>query len=122
PRFGLARDDLQLETGFFLDSAKELAAVLRCPAGFGGDQPPSAHFRPGELVGTDPQRFDGPSHRWIAEPAGYAQAFAQTHDPRESVNDFKSIGTRRRDQQPAVVGAEIQRSIKAGKNGIANVC
>ena len=89
----------------------EIAAVDGAAAGLGGDRarqrrPPAAQF-----VGADRERAERPLHRRVADPAAGRQALAEADDPREGVDDDESVLGRPRDQQAAIVGAEIERAI-----------
>ncbi|TIT07216.1 MAG: hypothetical protein E5W86_28995, partial [Mesorhizobium sp.] len=56
------------------------------------------------------ERVDGAVHRRLAEPAGGGQPLAQPDDAREGIDDAElAVARRHRDQQPAIVGAEIER-------------
>ena len=93
-----------------LDAVEELLAVVGRAAGFGGDQPRAPDRAAGELVGADLQRLDGAVHGRLAEAAARRQPLAQPDDARERVDDAELAGPRRHgDQQPAIVGAEVER-------------
>jgi len=51
----------------------------------------------------------------LRSAARLRQPFAQANDARERVDDPKSFGGRTRDQQAAVVGAQIQRGVGPGR-------
>ena len=57
------------------------------------------------------QRRERALDRRLAQPPGQRQALAQPDDAREGVDDPEPVGGRPRDQQAAVVGAEIERRI-----------
>ena len=110
--FRLAVDDLENEARLFLDALRmKCCAVFGRPAGFGRDQPGAADLPPGELVGADPQGLDGAQHGRLAQPAGMAQSLAQANDAGEGVDDGEAGLSRDRDQQPTVVGAQIEGPI-----------
>ena len=69
--------------------------------------------RAAHLVAADLQRLDRALDRRLAQPAGLRKPLAEPDDARERVDDPKSVGGRPRDQQPAIVGAQIQRGIRA---------
>jgi hypothetical protein len=62
-----------------------------------------------ELVGAYAQRGDGPFDRRVAQPPGGGQALAEPDDPRKGVDHGKAVTLRSRDQQAAIVGAEVER-------------
>ncbi len=110
--FGLAIDDLERETETLTHLCEELRAVLRGAAGFGGDQPRARDAARPHLVAAD---LRASSVRAIAasrEPAGLRQPLAQPHNSRKSVDDAKAVMGRPRDEQPAIVRAQIQRRIE----------
>ncbi len=111
-RLRLLRNDLQDETGLVGNHLDEFRAVFRRPAGFGGDQPRPRHLAIGKLVGADFQRLDSPEHRRLAEAPGCADPLSQPDDAGERVDDTESVVARGRDQEPAVVGAEIERAVE----------
>ena len=57
------------------------------------------------------KRLERAPDRRFAQPAGQRQPLAEPNDARERVDDPESLGGRPRDQQPAIVGAQIQRRI-----------
>ena len=63
------------------------------------------------LVAANAQRVDRPHHGGIAQPAGDRHAFSQPDDARERVDHAKAFAGRPRDQQAAIVGAEVERRI-----------
>ena len=64
-----------------------------------------------QLVGANMQRAQRAVHRSIAQPPGLRQPFAQPHHPAEGIDHGKIFARRPRDQQAAIVGAEIDRGI-----------
>ena len=119
-RFGLAVDNLQLQSRFGGDALEEGLAIVSRAASFGRDQPHAADLTRLQLGGADAQRFDGPVHGIAGQPSTGAKPLAETHDSRECIDDPELPRARRlRDQQAAIVGAEIKRSIKVDRTGIA---
>ncbi|CDX57779.1 hypothetical protein MPL3365_280047 [Mesorhizobium plurifarium] len=107
---GLAVDDLELQPGLALDAIQKLDTVGGRAAGLGGDQPGFPDLAVAQLLAADLQRLDRAVHRGLAEPAAGGQPLAQPDDARESVDDAKlAVTARHRDQQPAIVGAEVER-------------
>ena len=60
------------------------------------------------------KRGDGALDRGLADAAGRGDALAEPDDPREGIDHAKTVAGRTGDQQPAIVGAEIERGIDAG--------
>ncbi len=111
PGLLLGVDDLEREPGFALHARDELVTVDRLAAGFRRDRakPKAAIAR--KPAGADAQRLDGPAHGARRQAPARGQALAQAHDAREGFDDAKPATLRRRDQQPAIVGAEVERGI-----------
>ena len=63
------------------------------------------------LVAANLQRLERARDRRFAQASGQRQPLAQANDARERIDDPESLGGRPRDQQPAIVGAQIQRRI-----------
>ena len=89
----------------------ELAAIGGDAAGLGGDQPRARHRAPPHLVGADLERLDGAVHGRVGQPARAQHAFAETDDAGERVDDEKAAPRGLGDQQPAIIGAEVERAI-----------
>ena len=69
------------------------------------------------LGAADPQRVDRAQDRRLAQQAGAGDAFAEPDDARERVDHAEAVAGGARHQQPAVVGAEIERGIgRAGQS------
>jgi hypothetical protein len=109
PRLVLVRQDLEAEPGDPPDPAEELGAVLGPPAGLGGDAADRADLVAGDDPGADPKCRDRPGDRRLAQPSGPGHRLAEPDDPREAVDDHEIVAARPRHQQPAVVGAKVQR-------------
>src|SRR5690606_29609859 len=61
---------------------------------------------------ADLQRLDGTVHRRLAEPPGGGKSLTEAHDARKRVDDAELARPRRhRDEQSAIVGAEIERRV-----------
>ena len=89
----------------------ELVAIGGDAAGLGGDQPRAGHRAAAHLLGADLERFDGAAHGRVGQPARAQHAFAETDDAGERVDDEKAPARGLGDQQPAIIGAEIERAI-----------
>ena len=104
------RDDLHGEPGLVADAVDERLAILGAPAGLGRHRPVALDTAPSELAGADSERPDGSPDRLLREPAGLRHAFAETHDPGEGIDDAEARASRPRDEEPAVVRAEVERA------------
>ena len=94
-----------------LDPLDEILAIGRLAAGFGRDRAGEMDIAPPQLVGADVQRAQRPVHRRLAQPPGLRQPFAEPHHPAEGIDHGEIFARRPRDQQAAIVGAEIDRGI-----------
>ena len=90
---------------------EEVEAVAGRAAGFGRDQPRAGDAAVAHLGAADAQRIDRAQDRRLAQPAGAGDALAQPDDARERVDHAEAVAGGARHQQPAVVGAEIERGI-----------
>ena len=111
PGFFLRRDDVERDPGFAAHPLDELAAVDRAATGLGGDRAGDADVAADQLVGADRQGADRAVHRLLAELAGLAQTLAEADDARESVDDGETLVDRAGDEEPAIVGAKVERAI-----------
>src|SRR5262249_23585619 len=108
---GLAVDDLELEPDLLGDAGAELIAVLRRPTRLGRDQPRPRHPAMAHLVPADRERLDRAADRGLADAARPRDALAKPDDAGERVDDAEAVPCRPRHQQPAIVGAEIERRV-----------
>ena len=88
-------------------------------AGFGRDQPQALGLLGLDLVAADAERGDGALDRGLADAAGRRDALAQPDDPRERIDHAEAVAGRTGDQQPAIIGAEVERGVDAGCRGRA---
>src|SRR5215831_498338 len=103
-----SRDDLDLEPDLHLHAGKEVLAIGRTAARFGGDiarrgDPARRDFR-----GADPQRVEGTLDRVLGERAGCRQPLAQSHNTGKRVENTKADTHWPGDQQPTIVRSEIE--------------
>ena len=61
-----------------------------------------------QLVGANSERLHRASHRLVGEPSRLTDAFAEPDDARERINDAEAATGGACNEQPAVVGAEIE--------------
>ena len=115
PRLGLAIDDLKLDADLLAHPRQEFVAVAGGAAGFGRDQPRPGDAAVADLVAADAQRIDRARDRRFAQHARTGDALAQPDDARERIDHAEAVAGRARHQEPAIVGAEIERSI--GRTG-----
>ena len=111
---GFPVDDFQFQPDFRRNPVNKIRAILSEATGLGSDEPEALHLVPFQLVGADPQRFNGPVHRYILQAARGAQALTQPHDAGEGINDDKAPLCWPRQKQAAIVGAKVQRTITGG--------
>ena len=90
---------------------QELEPVVGKPAGLGGDQARSHHAVALDLGGAHLQRLDGALDGRFRQLAACRHALAQADDARERVDDLEAAPRRAGHQQPAIVGAEIERGV-----------
>ena len=102
-------DDLDLDAGLAPDPGDELGAIVGAAAGFGGDAAGMGHALAAHLAGADLEGLDGAVHGGAGERAAGTQPLAQADDSRERIDDAEPLASRPRHQQPAVVGAEVER-------------
>ena len=113
---GAAVDDLELEAELVAHPGDEGRAVLGEPAGLGGDEP-GAQRRAGprslsrQIRSASRVRSIAPSLRLLP----CAEALAEPHDAREGIDDAEAEMRRLGDEQAAIVGAEVERRIGAGR-------
>jgi hypothetical protein len=110
-----------LETGLDEDPLDESRSVDRGAACLGGNQPGPFDLMGVELCLADPQRPDRPFHGRFGQPVGGADALTEPDDPREGIDYLEAALAGARDQQPAIVGPEIECGVVQGKSG-AGAC
>ncbi len=118
-RFGFTIDDFELETDLRGDAGAEFSTVGRRTTCLGRNQPRPGNAAISHLVAADGERSDGTVDRRIADAAGGRDAFAQPDDAGERIDDTEAVVGRARDQEPAVVGAEVERGIGRSRATVA---
>ena len=116
-RFGLAIDHLKPDAGLGGDPVPKTVGIRRRAAGFGRDQPQALGLSGVDLVAANAERGDGAFDRGVADAAGRRDALAEPDDPRERIDHAKSVAGRTGDQQPAIIGAKVERRVDAGSRG-----
>ena len=109
--FGVAADHFQFDAELLGNASAEVLAVLGRAARFGRDQPGARDALIAHLVAADGERAERAFDRGFAQPPGGGDALAQTHDARERIDHAEAVAGRARHQQPAIIGAEIERGI-----------
>ena len=106
-------DDLQFEAGLFGNALPEYFAVFGGAAGFGRYQSGArrGHAPRAHLVAAHQQRIDRALDRRFADSARGGDALAEADNARERVDDAKTVRRRTRNQEPAIVSAEVERGI-----------
>lgn len=118
PRFRLAVDDLEPQPRLPRDAIDEFFAVGGGAAGFRRDETRARDTASVHLVAAYIERIQRARHRRIAQPAGGVETFAEADDARKGIDDTQAFRAlrhacagRTRDQQAAIVGAEVERGI-----------
>ena len=119
PRLLLGADDLEADAGLAPDPLDEMAAVDGAPAGLGRDRAGEADPAALQFLGADGERGDGAVHRRFGKLAGRRHAFAHADDAREGVDDGEALAAGAGDEQPTIVGAEIDRAISVARRPFA---
>ena len=113
--FGFAIDDFRLLSQAVAHPIEKLGAVFGGAAGFRGDQARACDAARRHLVAANPQRLEGALDRRFAEPPGLRKPFAEAYDARERVDDAKPSRPSGGRPAAAIVGAQVQRGVKAGR-------
>ena len=111
---GLAVDHLQPDAGLGRDAVAKTGGVGGRAAGFGRDQPQPLGLPGLDLVAANAQRRDRALDRGVADAAGRRDSLAQPDDPRERIDHAKAVAGGTGDQEPAIIGAKVERGIDAG--------
>ena len=120
-RLGLAADHFEAQADFLAHLFDEFGAIFGGATSFGGDETRARDAARHHFVAANQQRVEGPANRRVAQPAALAQALAQADDARKGVDDAKifspamlRIALGARDQQAAIIGAEVKGGIGGG--------
>src|SRR5262249_20602691 len=114
--FGFTVDDFELEANLIGDAGAEFGAVRRSATRLGRDQPRPRHAAVAHLVAANRECCDRTVDRRIADAPGRRKTLAEADDARERIDDTEAVADRARDEEPAIVGAEIERGI--GRTGL----
>ena len=112
-RLGLAIDHLQPDAGLGGDAVAETLGIRGGAAGLGRDQPQPARPAVADLVAADRERGDRALDRGIADGTGRGDALAEPDDAREGIDHAEPVAGGTGDQEPAIVGAEVERRVDA---------
>src|SRR5207244_12607478 len=93
------------------EAGLEGGAILGGAAGLGRDQARAGDAAIVHLVAANAERLDRARDGRLADAAGGRDPLAQPDDARERVDDAESVAGGARHQEPAVVGAEVERGI-----------
>ena len=96
---------------------QELVGVGGEPAGLGGDQAGARHPVPPDLGRAHLERVQRALDGGLRQPAARGDALAEADDAGEGVDHLEAAPRGPRHQQPAVVGAEIERGIGGPGSG-----
>ena len=110
-RFGRRIDDFEFDAGLIGDAGAERLGVLRRAARRRRDEPGAHHAARAHLVPAHQQRLDRARNRRLADPPRSGNAFAEANDAGKRVDDAKPVGGRACDEEPAIVGAEVERRV-----------
>src|SRR6185437_4365026 len=121
-RLGLAVDHFELDTGFGLNAIPEAIGVRGRAAGLGRDQAKAAGLPGLDLVAADRERSNGALDRRFADAAGGGDALAQPDDPGEGIDHAKAVAGGTGDQEPAIIGAEVERRVDLGRSFGRSIC
>ena len=109
------RNDLEAQAGARLDQGEEVLAVAGAAAGLGGDVAGARDAIALDLGGADIQRLERAVDRVAAQRPAQRHPLAQPDRPGIGVDDVEALDRRARDQEPAVVGAEVDGSERVGE-------
>src|SRR5262245_4625214 len=108
---GFTVDDVELEAHLAGDAGAEFVPVDGRTTCFRRDQARPADTAVAHLVAADRERRHRTVDGRVADAAGCRDPLAEPDDARERIDDAEAVAGRTSDQQPAVVGAEIERGI-----------
>ena len=111
PGLLLRGNDIENDAGFFAHTLDKTLPIGGAAAGFSGDRTREVHIAAAQFLRAHVERAECPVHRFIGEAARQREPFAQSHHATEGVDHGKVLAGRARDQQAAIIGAEVQRGI-----------
>ncbi len=106
-----AADNVEPNAGLGLDSGDKLGAIVGATAGFRCDSANAADMAAPHFVGTGLERVDRTVHGRLGQVPAGMDAFAEAHYAGECIDDAEAVARRTRDEQPAVIGAEIDGGV-----------
>src|SRR6185312_4339336 len=95
------------------DPVNELASVFGGPAGLGRNQARPRDAAVTQLGSAYLQSLDRTAHGGVGQAPARADPFAKADNPGKRVHDAEAMLARTRDQQPAIVRAEVEGCIVA---------
>lgn len=107
-------DDAQLQAGASPHPLDELGSVVGLATGLGrdGHQTAGVQSAPHDPLRAEGKGVIGPVHGPFVQTPGAAEPFAQAHDAAERIHHVESVPCRPRDQQPAVVGPQVESPVQ----------
>ena len=101
---------------------QEFPAVQGGAAGLRRHQPRPRDAARAHLVPADAQRIQRARNRGFGKAPRLRKALAEPDDAGKCVDDAESVLGRPRDQQPAIVRAQVQRRVKPTRNAARRRC
>ena len=111
PRLLGGRDDLDLDPDLVAHARQEVVAIDGAPARLGRDIAADRDLALTDLAGAYPQSLDRARHGRLGQSAARREPLAKPDDPRKRIDDPEPAGAAPRNQQPAIVRTEIERSV-----------
>ena len=108
---GLAVDDLEIDADLVADHLEEFRAIGGGAARLGRDQARAGDRPAVHLVAANAQRRHRAGNGGIRQPPRRGHALAEADDAGEGVDDAEAVPGGPRDQEPAVVGAEVEGGV-----------
>src|SRR5690606_25534178 len=104
-----------------MDTVTETLRVFRRAAGFRRDQTRARGAARLHLVPANAERLHRSLNGGVANSARSRHALAQTDDPGKGIDDTQTFARRARDQQSAIIGAQIESGIGVIAPGRASI-
>jgi hypothetical protein len=118
----LARgNDVKVDPRFVPHPRNEASAIGRPAACLSRDRPRQCHAPALHLGGADPQGIDGAIHRIRRQQPSLGHPLAQADDAGKGIDHLESDAVLPGNQQPAVIGTQIQRRHDLSRPGSARL-